>query len=67
VTLAASRAAPDLDAAAMTVGVSRTGGQGQPVTVTIDYVDPVRVPLVGWLFGTGVSMRSRATDRQEFA
>ena len=64
---AASQAAPDLDAAAMTVGVSRSGGQGAPVTVTITYVDAVRVPLVGWLFGTGVSMRSQATDRQEYA
>jgi hypothetical protein len=51
----------------MSIGVSRSGGQGAPVTVTVTYVDPVRVPLVGWLFGTGVSMRSQATDRQEFA
>ncbi len=67
ITRAASQAAPDLDAGAMTVGVTRGGGQGAPVTVTVDYVDPVRVPLVGWLFGTDVSMRSTATDRQEFA
>jgi Flp pilus assembly protein TadG len=64
---AASEAGSDLDASAMTVGVSRSGGQGTPVTVTIVYVDPVRVPFVGWIFGTGVAMRAQATDRQEFA
>jgi hypothetical protein len=50
----------------VTVGVARAGTQGDPVTVTVDYVSAVRVPLVGWLFGAGVSMRAEATDRQEF-
>jgi Flp pilus assembly protein TadG len=63
---AAAEAAPDLDAGAMTVGVARAGAQGDPVTVTVDYLSVVRVPLVGWLFGSGVSMRAEAADRQEF-
>lgn len=63
---AAADAAPDLDAGAMRVGVARSGTQGDPVTVTVDYRSDVRVPLVGWLFGSGVSMRAQATDRQEF-
>lgn len=63
---AATEAAPDLDAGAMRVGVARTGTQGDPVTVTVDYRSAVRVPLVGWLFGSGVSMHAQATDRQEF-
>jgi hypothetical protein len=29
-------------------------------------VSAVRVPLIGWLFGSGVSMRAVAIDRQEF-
>jgi hypothetical protein len=36
------------------------------VTVEITYVDPLRVPLVGWLVGSGVIMRTSAADRQEF-
>ena len=31
-----------------------------------DYVASIRVPFVSWLFPAGVSMRSVATDRQEF-
>jgi hypothetical protein len=36
------------------------------VTVTVNYVSAVRVPLVGWLFGSRISMRAQATDRQEY-
>ncbi len=63
---AAVGAAPDLNAGSMRVDVARTGSRGDPVTVTVNYVSAVRVPLVGWLFGSGVSMRAKATDRQEF-
>jgi Flp pilus assembly protein TadG len=63
---AALAAAPGLDAALVTVDVVRVGARGDPVTVAITYVDPVRVPLVGWLVGNGVTMRTSAADRQEF-
>lgn len=61
------RAAPALDEASVSVAVMRPGAQGEPVTVTVSYTAPVRVPLVAWLFPAGVSMRAEATDRQEFA
>ncbi|MGE5226950.1 MAG: TadE/TadG family type IV pilus assembly protein, partial [Planctomycetaceae bacterium] len=59
-------AAPGLDPALASVSVVRTGGRGDPVTVSVVYDDPVRVPLVGWLVGAGVTMTASATDRQEF-
>jgi len=64
---AALAAAPDLDPSVSTVGVARTGTQGDPVTVSVDYDEPIRVPLIDWLFGSTVRMTARATDRQEFA
>ena len=64
---AALAAAPDLDPSVSTVQTVRTGTQGDPVTVTISYAEPIRVPLIGWLFGTSVQMEAVATDRQEFA
>ncbi|MGZ8631062.1 MAG: TadE/TadG family type IV pilus assembly protein [Actinomycetota bacterium] len=60
------RAAPSLDETSIAVTVARAGVQGDPVTVTVSYVAPVRVPLVAWLFPAGVSMQAKATDRQEF-
>jgi Flp pilus assembly protein TadG len=66
VRTAVLRAAPVLDPAAVVVSVSRVGARGEPVTVTVDYVASIRVPFVSWLFPAGVSMRSEATDRQEF-
>ena len=51
---------------ASSVSVARPGAQGEPVTVTLSYVDSVRVPFVAWLFPSGVTMRAEATDRQEF-
>lgn len=39
---------------------------GDPVTVSIGYEELVRVPLIGWLFGTSIRLDARATDRQEF-
>ncbi|MGZ4131698.1 MAG: TadE/TadG family type IV pilus assembly protein [Actinomycetota bacterium] len=59
-------AAPGLDPALASVSVVRAGARGDPVTVRIVYDDPVRVPLVGWLVGSGVTMTASATDRQEF-
>jgi hypothetical protein len=59
-------AAPGLDPALASVSVARAGARGDPVTVRVVYDDPVRVPLVGWLVGTGITMAASATDRQEF-
>ncbi len=59
-------AAPGLDPALASVSVARAGARGDPVTVRVVYEDPVRVPLVGWLVGTGITMAASATDRQEF-
>ena len=64
---AALAAASDLDSSLTTVQITRTGSQGDPVSVSIGYDEPIRVPLIGWLFGTSVSMDVTATDRQEFA
>jgi Flp pilus assembly protein TadG len=63
---AALAAAPGLDPTLVTVDIARIGTRGDPVTVEITYVDPLRVPLVGWLVGSGVIMRTSAADRQEF-
>ena len=65
---AVTGAAPSLDAGAFRVGVSRAGGQGDPVTVSVGYTAALRVPFVGWLFnrGGGVHLDATATDRQEF-
>ena len=61
------RAAPALEAGAVSVVTTRAGTQGDPVTVTLTYDAPIRVPFVSWLFPSGVTMRAEATDRQEFA
>ena len=60
------RAAPSLDPGAASVSITRPGGRGEPVTVSLEYVAPIRVPFVAWLFPAGVTMRAVATDRQEF-
>ena len=44
---AAVAAAPGLDASSLTIGVARAGGQGEPVTVSVGYEDPMRVPFIG--------------------
>jgi hypothetical protein len=49
----------------LTVEVSRSGGAGQPVTVTVRYREPVVVPLVAWLFPAEIVLESEATMRQE--
>jgi len=63
---AAVAASPGLDAASMAVGVDRAGSQGAPVTVSIVYDDPMRVPFIGWLVGTSVQLHASAVMRQEF-
>ena len=63
---AALAAAPTLVDANLAFEISRAGSRGDPVTVHLTYVDPVRVPFVAWLVGDGVSMTTTATARQEF-
>jgi hypothetical protein len=48
------------------VGIQRAGAQGEPVTASIDYDDPIRVPFIGWLVGTSVHLHASAVMRQEF-
>jgi Flp pilus assembly protein TadG len=67
VRAAALAAAPDLDPSLAAVEVLRQGTQGDPVTVSISYDEVVRVPLIGWLFGSSIRLDASATDRQEFA
>ena len=59
-------AAPSLDPAALTVTVTRSGTRGDPVSVTVSYLDVVRVPFVDWLVGSAVTMDTTASARQEF-
>jgi hypothetical protein len=63
---AALQAAPGIDPARTTVAVARTGTRGDPVEVEVTYVAVLRVPLVAWLVGSEVTMRSTAVMRQEF-
>lgn len=63
---AAVAAAAGLDASSMTVGVVRVGAQGAPVTVSVAYDDPMRVPFIGWLVGTSVQLHASAVMRQEY-
>ncbi|HXF71377.1 MAG TPA: TadE/TadG family type IV pilus assembly protein [Actinomycetota bacterium] len=60
-------AAPGLDLGAIELEVARAGSAGDPVTVSLRYADPVRVPFVGWLFPPAVELSASATARQEFA
>ena len=66
ITSAAQAAAPGLDPGSLGVVTARSGVRGDPVTVSVTYVDPVRVPVVGWLVGGSVTLAADATLRQEF-
>ena len=66
VAAAAQAAAPGLDADTLAIVTARSGTRGDPVTVSVTYVDPVRVPVVGWLVGGSISLAADATLRQEF-
>ena len=63
---AAIAAAPSLEDAAVAVEVTRVGVRGEPVTVSLSYDAPVRVPFVGWLFGEAIGIAAVTTARQEF-
>ncbi len=66
IAAAAVAAGAGLDAGLVQVETLRDGSRGDPVTVRITYDDPFRVPLVGWLVGSGVTMTASAVERQEF-
>jgi Flp pilus assembly protein TadG len=59
-------AAPSLEDGAFELAITRAGARGEPVTVSIRYAAPVRVPFVGWLFNDAVGMSTSTTARQEF-
>ena len=63
---AATAAAPGLDASSIGVAIQRTGTRGDPVTVTVAYDDPIRIPFIGWLVGSSVHFDASAVMRQEF-
>ena len=66
ITSAALEAAPGLDPARASVETTRVGGRGSAVTVRFLYEESFRVPLVGWLVGSGVTLTASAAARQEF-
>lgn len=63
---AAEAAAPGLSAEDITVAVQRSGGRGDPVTVSVDYDVRVADLLAGWLLPDSVHLGAEATMRQEF-
>ena len=60
-------AAAGLDPARLTVTVSRSGSQGDPVAVAVAYEAPVAGLISGWLLPPEVTLRASSTMRQEFA
>ena len=63
---AIDRAAATLTEEEIGSSVDRSGQRGDPVTVSLTYAAPVRVPFVGWLFPDQITLLARATMRQEF-
>jgi Flp pilus assembly protein TadG len=63
---AALAAAPALHEPNVSLDVVWSGVRGEPVSVHVSYVDPVRVPFVGWLIGDGVTFTTTTVARQEF-
>jgi Flp pilus assembly protein TadG len=63
---AVDRAAAPLATDRIEVGVSREGGRGTPVTVTLGYADPPSMPAVAWLFPATIRLSASTTMRQEF-
>ena len=64
---AAVGAAAGLDPARLTVTVSRSGTEGDPVTVAVAYRAPVAGLISGWLLPSEVKLQASSTMRQEFA
>ena len=67
VDAAVRAAAVGLDPDRLSVVATWSGARGAPVTVEVTYDAPVASLLSGWLFPESVSLRSRASMRQEFA
>jgi len=63
---AVERAAAPLDTGRIELEVSRSGGRGSPVTVTVGYPDPPSIPAVAWLFPSAIHLSASTTMRQEF-
>lgn len=63
---AAALSAGGLDPAATEVAIERSGGRGLPVSVTVRYAAPVRVPLLDRLFPPSVTLSARVVNRQEY-
>jgi Flp pilus assembly protein TadG len=64
---AALGAAPGLDPARITVTITRSGTEGDPVAVTVTYEASIVGLISGWLLPPEVTLRSSSTMRQEFA
>ena len=64
---AALDAATGLDPARLTVTISRSGTEGDPVVVAVSYEAPVAGLISGWLLPPEVTLRASSTMRQEFA
>lgn len=62
---AAVDAAASLDPDLLEITVTRDGGGGDPVAVTVVYHSPVVVPVVDWLFPEVVDLTATAVMRQE--
>lgn len=62
---AVARASVGLSADHLSVSVLREGGAGTPVEVTVRYEDAPRLPMVGWLFPSSVTLTDAAVMRQE--
>jgi Flp pilus assembly protein TadG len=58
-------AAASLDGSGIDVDVTREGGVGSAVTVTVVYHDTVAIPLVDWLFPSEIELGATAVMRQE--
>jgi len=58
-------AAAGLGAARLEVTVARSGGVGEPVTVTVGYSMEAQVPFVAWLFLSTVGLSVNSIVRQE--
>jgi len=63
---AAQAAAPGLPGEDLTVTVQRSGGRGDPVTVSVGYEVRVSDLLAGWILPDSVALGAEATMRQEF-
>jgi Flp pilus assembly protein TadG len=62
---AVADAGAGLDRSRLTVSVSRDEASDGPVTVVVAYEAPISLPMVRWLFPSGVPLSAEATMRQE--